>query len=133
MPFLMPSLLNPKKAENINWYKASMKNKEPIPQNALFEAEAKKFNWYKNAKLKDKSSYELVLVCSNPDLQIMYNNICNNSRGIGSLMIPFFSIVPFEDFGSLYNILDFNKKSFLIARAITRKEADIFRKMKLIE
>ena len=124
---------------NNNWYKKSiiefkLKEKAKVKNitHPLIIKEMVKFNWYKSAQ-KPASPFELVMVYSSKSAQDMYRNILNSGSKTGMIKMPVFSIVPFSDFGSLSNVHDFNVNSDLFAQALTRKQCDLFRSMKLID
>jgi hypothetical protein len=116
-----------------DWYKLT----PPIPiinkRSNKIKKELERFYWYKESKTKNiESVYESVLVLSDADALNACRNIANRtSRKIrNSATISIF--VPFEEFGSLANVYDFNKQSSLKAMALTRKECDFLRKVKMM-
>jgi len=101
--------------------------------NKMIKKELVKFNWYKESKVKNTESvYESVLITSDADALTACRNIANRTsrkiRNAATILV----FIPFEEFGSLANVHDFNKQSSLKAMALTRKECEFLRRVKLM-
>ena len=79
-----------------------------------------------------ESVYESVLITSDADALTACRNIANRTsrkiRNAATILV----FIPFEEFGSLANVHDFNKQSSLKAMALTRKECEFLRRVKLM-
>jgi hypothetical protein len=94
-------------------------------------------HWYKLAKQETKNpkDFAYVIISSNVDALVGFKNAENlkNSKSYKKTTLPLIIIVPFEKFGSLHKVYEWNiQNKGLIGRAITWEEALIFEKIGLL-
>jgi len=99
---------------------------------------ASRNNWYKLSQKKSKRKMKFldsVLIYTPADsVACMKNNVAYSKKyWVDDVSIPRITIVPFSNFGSIYNVMKFNKTSPFMAIIITSEDKDFLIKAGLIK
>ena len=95
-------------------------------------------NWYKVAQKKEKRKMKVldsVLIYTPADsVACMKNNVAYSKKyWVDDVSIPRITIVPFSNFGSIYNVRKFNRTSPFMAIIITSEDKEFLSKAGLIK